>query len=373
MQGAVGQRRVPAGFLERASLPLSPLAEQRRIVKKIEELLAQVNASRERLARVPAILRRFRQSVLAAACSGRLTADWRDGNEIAYPVASQQGELQGRVDSVAVEEMPSDLPDGWEHRTAGEFYADARYGTSVKSNRDVPQGVPILRIPNIARGVLDLTDLKYAGLAERDLAGLVLQPGDVLVCRTNGSLDLIGKAAVVHTLPGPHAFASYLIRLRLDHERLLPEYLHLCLTSPLGRDYIEDRARTTAGQYNLNLRILRDFLVPVPPVDEQREIIRRVAALHRLAEIVEQHVARATVRADRLTQAILAKAFRGELIPTEAELARREGREYEPASALLDRIRAQRQALPGASKARRRNPQAAMFDDVAAYGHAEER
>jgi type I restriction enzyme S subunit len=87
------------------------------------------------------------------------------------------------------------------------------------------------------------------------------------------------------------------------------------------------------------------LLVPQPPLAEQHEIVRRVEALFRLADAIEKRVALATARAEKLTQAILAKAFRGELVPTEAELARREGRGYEPASVLLERIRAERAAV----------------------------
>ena len=93
----------------------------------------------------------------------------------------------------------------------------------------------------------------------------------------------------------------------------------------------------------LNQNILRSILFPLPPIEEQHEIVRRVETLFKLAETIEKRVEAATKRADKLTQAILAKAFRGELVPTEAELARREGRAYEPASALLEHIRSRRE------------------------------
>src|SRR5262249_49431683 len=88
----------------------------------------------------------------------------------------------------------------------------------------------------------------------------------------------------------------------------------------------------------LNLEQLETLPVPRPPLEEQHEIVRRVEALFNLADAIEKRVAAAQSRADKLTQSILAKAFRGELVPTEAELARQEGREYEPASVLLERI-----------------------------------
>ncbi len=307
-----------ASKLAALPMPLPPLAEQQRIVAKVEALLARVNAARQRLAKVPAILKRFRQSVLAAACSGWLTSDWRGDHE-----------------------QQADFPSSWRLANSGEAYEDARYGTSVKCDK-AGLGTPVLRVPNIARGILDLSDLKYAALSAKESDALAVREGDLIVCRTNGSLDLIGKAAVIPRLTRQYAFASYLIRLRLDGGKLLPNYFHAFLSGPAGRSQIEERTRTTAGQFNLNLDILRNLQVPFPPLAEQHEIVRRVEALFRLADAIEKRVAAATARAEKLTQAILAKAFRGELVPTEAELARQEGRDYEPAAVLLERIRAER-------------------------------
>jgi type I restriction enzyme S subunit len=101
------------------------------------------------------------------------------------------------------------------------------------------------------------------------------------------------------------------------------------------------------GRPHLSFDHLRATAVAIPPLAEQHEIVRRVEALFRLADAIEKRAAAATARADRLTQAILAKAFRGDLVPTEADLARREGRNYEPASVLLERIRAEREGADG--------------------------
>lgn len=107
------------------------------------------------------------------------------------------------------------------------------------------------------------------------------------------------------------------------------------------RNDLSQFAPATA-QKNINIAILNEVAVPLPPLSEQLEIVHRVDALFKLADAIEKRVAAATARTEKLTQAILAKAFRGELVPTEAELARREGRDYEPASTLLERIRAER-------------------------------
>ena len=343
MTGSVGQKRVPVGFVKTACIPMPPFAEQCRIVARVEDLLAHVAAARERLRLVRDILRGFRRTALAAVCSGRLTEDWRDKHPNVEPASDLLERLQSvkgsqlllwtRQDS---EEALPELPDTWVWSKAGELFADARYGTSTKCISTPGDGVPVLRVPNISAGRLDLSNLKYGSLSKTELRSLTLEHGDVLVCRTNGSMDLIGKAAVVGSVQTDYAFASYLIRLRTHRGALLPEYLHTILTAPIGREQIEAKARTTAGQFNLNLRILGNLKIPIPPLDEQRELVRRVEALFSLADAIEKRTVATEARVVRLTQAILAKAFRGELVPTEAELARREGRAYESASELLE-------------------------------------
>ncbi len=114
------------------------------------------------------------------------------------------------------------------------------------------------------------------------------------------------------------------------------------------------------GRPHLSFEQLKATAVALPPFEELQEIVRRVEALFKLADMIEKRVEAATRRADKLTQAILARAFRGELVPTEAELARQEGREYEPASVLLERIRAEGEKLTATTEnGRRRRPTAA--------------
>jgi type I restriction enzyme S subunit len=126
---------------------------------------------------------------------------------------------------------------------------------------------------------------------------------------------------------------------------ILADYLAGYLASPVAQQWMKDRYVGT-DMPRINVEHARTIPVPLPPPPEQREIVRRVAALFALADSIEAKVTAARAKADALTQAVLAKAFRGELVPTEAELARRDGRDYEPASALLERVRAERAAAP---------------------------
>jgi hypothetical protein len=121
----------------------------------------------------------------------------------------------------------------------------------------------------------------------------------------------------------------------------LKQYLLIALRSPaLVRQL--DKAVRASSQPDVGLKHIRGLLVPLPPLEEHKEIVHRAMILLQLADSIDRQVSAAAARVDKFTQSILAKAFRGELVPTEAELARRQGRDYEPASVLLERIRAER-------------------------------
>jgi type I restriction enzyme, S subunit len=317
----VSQASVSRFVLLSTSILLPPLAEQKRIVAKVEELLARVNAARERLARVPAILKRFRQAVLSAACSGRLTADWRE----------RQGVL---------EPSGSELPCSWRRRELADLCSAFEYGSSRKSNKK--GSVPVLRMGNIQDGRIDWSDLVYSD-DEEEVEKYRLVPNTVLFNRTN-SPELVGKTGLYRG-ERPAIFAGYLIRVLTDTE-LDPAFLNLSLNAPAFRDYCQQVKTDGVSQSNINARKLASYSINWCSLSEQHEIVRRVEALFNLAGAIEKRVAAATERADKLTQAILAKAFRGELVPTEAELARIEGRDYEPASALLERIRREQDSAP---------------------------
>jgi len=343
-QGGINQTFAPGTLV-----PLAPLPEQKRIVAKVEELLARVNAARERLAKVKSILKRFRQSVIAAACSGRLTAEWRDKNpdvELVVTVvenirkrrientnAHSQKQKINEIYSYQEEEDSDLLQESWRYVSLDKLCESFQYGTSKKSL--LSGKVAVLRMGNIQDGEINWSNLAYSS-DEEEIGKYMLKPGDVLFNRTN-SPELVGKSAIYR---GEHLaiFAGYLIKIN-NFEELDSKYLNFCLNTIYARDFCMNVKTDGVSQSNINAQKLAKFEVPFCSIQEQREIVRRVEVLFNLANKIEKRVAGATARAERLTQAILAKAFRGELVPTEAELARREGRSYEPACELLARIR----------------------------------
>lgn len=169
------------------------------------------------------------------------------------------------------------IPADWQVVRLGEVTEEFRYGTSVLSTTE-PVGAPVLRIPNIVQGRLDLSDLKYACLPRGEAAITRLKEGDVLVVRTNGNPKLCGRSWVVNGLIGEWHFASYLIRIRVN-PRLLPEYLGLYMHSSCGRRQLTGNIRTSAGNYNLSASGLADMEVAVPSLQEQRLVVDAAASL----------------------------------------------------------------------------------------------
>lgn len=160
---------------------------------------------------------------------------------------------------------------------------------------------------------IELGNLKFAPLSGRDRERLLLADGDILVVRTNGSLDLVGRSAVVESLPEPMAFASYMIRLRFDSRAILPAYAQRMLRHLRLSGQLIDFARTTAGQYNVSLGRLRSAEIPVPPLPEQRRIVADLEALRNQTDVLSSLQAESSAELDALIPSILDQAFRGEL------------------------------------------------------------
>lgn len=356
-------------FLEGTLLRVPPLAEQKRIVTASEELLVKAGIVSGNLRAARRLLRKTRQAILAGATEGKLTDDWRlgrsPGESIAvvlalafderiksFEDASRHTDMAGQrrrkqpvPDEPGAWAVPETLslpviPETWTFASLQDLVQDLQYGTSKPTNTELKEGVPVLRMGNIRDGEVDPSDLKLIDPATEDVPKFTLRHGDILFNRTN-SPELVGKAAVFH-LERQMIFASYLVRVTCDQRIVLPEYLCGWINSPWGRQWAHSVRSDCNHQSNINVSKLRMMPVPLPPLDEQREIVRRMKEAFTLADTVEKAIDHALAEAERLPRSILERAMRGELVPTEAELARLDGREYEPTTVLLDRIRADR-------------------------------
>jgi type I restriction enzyme S subunit len=199
-----------------------------------------------------------------------------------------------------------------------------------------------LRIPNVQEQSLRLHDLKFATDPANLSADGAVHFGDLLFIRTNGSRNLIGRGAVVlDELPKPYHFASYLIRLRILHEGRLPKWLGFVWHTPVVRGQILQDAASSAGQYNVSMKAATRFVVPMAPVAEQQRILAEVERIDSLADVTLSFATIGVHRAARLRQSILKWAFEGKLADQDPS--------DEPASVLLERIKAER-AAPTAAK-----------------------
>jgi type I restriction enzyme S subunit len=351
----VSQASVSSGVLQETQVCIPPVAEQRRIVAKVEELLAQVNAARGRLAKLPTILKRFRQAVLAAACDGRLTADWREAEKVEsfealltrrFPSSGGAKTRRGVPDNVALPELLEGtvVPETWKIASVAEMLRrgalvdvkDGNHGANHPKVSDFTEkGTPFITAAQVNGFKIDYeTAYKVSGKPLADLRVGFAKPGDAVLTH-KGS---VGRSALNTESCVLTPQTTY---YRCAHGVIDASYLVYLFASPqFFGQLAQVMSQTTrdfvpiSEQYYLHLIL--------PPPSEQAEIVRRVDALFALADKIEARVQAATERVEKVTQAILAKAFRGELVPTEAELARQEGRGYEPASVLLERIRASR-------------------------------
>lgn len=360
-------------------VPVAPPNTQRHIVAKIEELFSDLDAGVAALERAKANLKRYRAAVLKAAAEGKLTEEWRESHPDTEPASKllerilAERRRKWEADQLAklgaagkqpprnwrakyIEPTPPDttglpkLPAGWCWATVEQLIIRSEYGTSVKCDYE-GNGPPVLRIPNIAAGRLDLQDLKFSTQAFALTSDDCLLPGDMLMCRTNGSISLIGKAAIVRDeLSRPYSFASYLLRFRLAAYKVLPQWVHSFVCSSPGRRFIERHAASSAGQHNISLSLIHRMPVPLPPMAEQDKALENLE--QRLSVIVANEAAleHALVRASRLRQTILKQAFEGKLVPQDPS--------DEPASILLHRLQRNRSVHKGitsrASQARTR-------------------
>ncbi|MBE7536573.1 MAG: restriction endonuclease subunit S [Anaerolineales bacterium] len=350
MQGAVGQQRVPKQYVLEHEIPLPPLPEQKRIADKLDALLARADSCERHLERVPQILKRFRQSVLAAATSGRLTEEWREekgvknsANDLLQVIANAQNEASIKVRGGAIEPSLGDLPDevelsqGW--AVAGfDFLASPEpnalkagpFGSTLKKNMYVPDGYKIYGQEQVIAGDENFGDYYIDETKYQELITCAVKPGDILI----SLVGTIGKVLVLSDNSKPGIINPRLVKLSL-YKSINRKYISLYLQSPLARHFFESKSHGGTMDI-LNLGILRELPVLIPTIEEQTEIVRRVEKLFVYAERLEARYLSASERVGRFTPSLLAKAFRGELVGQDPN--------DESASILLERIREAREA-----------------------------
>lgn len=331
--------------LRSSLLPLAPLNEQKRIADKLDTLLAAVDACRAQLNKVPTLIKRFRQSVLAAATSGALTEDWRERNPLAtqinledlaqlrFRLISENGKNKKNIKNAVTpdENGPgffAALPNSWQRVTIDQITSSIKDGPHF-SPKYVAEGIPFISGGNIRPEGIDFSNTKFISSELHLELSKRCKPELNDILYTKGGTTGIAR---VNTEQRDFNVWVHVAVLRLvSTEKCKPFFIQHALNSPSG--YLQSQLYTRGvGNQDLGLTRMNKIIIGLPPVTEQQEIIRRVEALFAVADKMEASLGTARKRVDQLTPSILAQAFRGELVkqdPTD-----------EPASALLARIAA---------------------------------
>ena len=362
------QPNISGKAIEEMEVLLPPLAEQKVIAEKLGTLLAQVDNTKTRLERIPEILKRFRQSVLAAAVSGKLTEEWREavncGSVIEYLGILESERLKlvnakklkkSTLPRAAVEHIDSELPSSWacvnfEHIAAYDNNAlkAGPFGSALKKSDCTDFGYRVYGQEQVIAGDENLVTYYINDEKFNDLSSCAVGAGDILV----SLVGTIGKVLILSDNAEKGIINPRLVKLSLQPE-VNRKYIQFYLQSIVALDFFKGFSHGGTMDI-LNLGILKDLPINFPPVQEQAEIVRRVDELFAFADRIEQAAQAALSRVNNLTQSILAKAFRGELTAdwraANPELISGEN----SAEALLARIKAERAKVKPIKKAKAR-------------------
>lgn len=349
--------------LAKFGLPLPPLAEQRRIVARIDALFAEIAEGEAALARARAALETFRRALLKAAVTGELTREWREreadrggaGSELmrirAERAMASGSRRRGRKGAVTEPIVPTDLPDlpkGWLWASLDDMLLGIEAGLNVSAEGRPPRRdeIGIVKISAVTWGEFDETASKTLPpdfeFDERN----EIRVGDFLFSRAN-TLELVGAPVIVEAIGRRLLLSDKVLRFRLATG--CDRWVELVLKSSLGRRQIE--ALATGAQLsmrNISQDSIRSISIPLPPPDETAEILRRVsdslAAQDDTLALLDAEAADAA----RLRQSVLKAAFEGRLVPQDPT--------DEPARALLERLASSETLSKPKTRGRPRKP-----------------
>lgn len=319
-------------YFKELNIDIPAWEEQKIIAEKLDTLLAQVDSTKARLEQIPQILKRFRQAVLGAAMNGTL-----------------MGLKESRPHPLCKQWQWSEVPSTWSVLTYSEL-VDSRLGKMLDKVKNIGSPIKYLGNVNVRWFSFNLENLQDILISESERSELILKYGDILICEGGEP----GRCAIwTESDKTPIVFQKALHRARV-REKIIPEWLVLNLKNDSNNLTLSQLFTGTTIKH-LTGKALAKYPLRVPPVYEQREIVRRVEQLFAYADAIEKQVSNALARVNNLTQSILAKAFRGELTAQwraeNPELISGEN----SAAALLEKIKAERAASGGKKASRKKS------------------
>lgn len=278
-------------------IPLPPLAEQQRIVERIESLFAKLDEAKENLQNVLDGFETRKAAILHKAFTGELTANWRKQHDLTL--------------------------DSWKEKTLGEV-ANSQYGYT-ESATDEAIGPKFLRITDIQNGFVNWDEVPYCKISDKELDKYVLSVDDIVIARTGATT---GKSYLIKDKINS-VFASYLIRLKLKTKNVLADFIYQYMQSQFYWTQITDFSKGIA-QPGVNAQKLKEIKFNLPTLDEQTEIVRIIDNLFAKEQQAHSIAQNALAKIDLIKKSILARAFRGQLATN--------NQADEPAVKLLERV-----------------------------------
>ena len=345
MSGSAGQLRVPVDYLRKSPISVAPLAEQRRIVARIDELFAEIAEGEAALQRARQGLDTWRRALLKAAVTGELTRDWRDANrpaetgaDLLARIRAERGSwgqkvLRGRR---GITSAPLDasalplLPEGWVWAQLGDL-GEIVGGVTVDKKRKPadPVEVPYLRVANVQRGYIDLSEVKKIRV-DRSVAGSLELRADDILLNEGGDRDKIGRGWVWQGELPICIHQNHVFRVRPHHNSINPFFVSH-YANEIGRTFFIEKGKQTTSLASISLSKISELPVPVPPAAEAEIIIDRLRGALVSGADNNRDISEARELSSAIRQSILKTAFEGQLVPQDPT--------DESASALLARMR----------------------------------
>lgn len=338
MKGTTGRLRLGTEALADLEIPLPPLAEQHRIVAKLEVLFTQLDAAVDNLKKAQVQSQRYRRSLLKAAFEGKLTKEWRERH-------SDELKLMSVPDNSTLNNLP-ELPDSWvwtQVKDIAEFIRGVSYRKNQSSKTPKSDYVPILRANNI-NIQLNYEDLVYVP-REKVKDEQFIKALDIIIAMSSGSKHLVGKASQAHQ-DFEGGFGTFCGLVRVSEEAN-QKFIGLFFQSPVYRNEIS-RLSIGININNLRRENIEAMPVPLPALPEQEQIVSKLERCLSVADAIEATLDSELKRAERLRQSILKHAFSGKLVPQDPN--------DEPASVLLEKI--QKEKGPQQPKRKKRTTEA---------------
>lgn len=281
----VAQKNINISILREVEIPLPPLEEQKQIAEKLDKLFDQIESIKKSTERIPELLKNFRQQILTYAVTGKFTEDWRKDKHL----------------------------DEWRVELAKDCCEKVQSGGTPKGSKFETVGIPFLKVYNIVNNKIDFeSEPQYVSeeIQNSQIKKSITYPGDVIMNIVGPPLN---KVAII-----PDTYKEWnlnqAITLFRPKEYLNNKYLYYFFCEGSSVNSVIDKTRGVVGQVNISLSQCRDFSISIPPMEEQLEIVKRIESLFNILDDAERRYQLLCDKLDKLPQALLCKAFKGELV-----------------------------------------------------------